>query len=58
MKNHDKASLPKIQIKQVQVLNRVLTNNAAKSGAQGGVNGMMGWNPTEVPPTNTVSGIY
>ncbi|SEO36421.1 hypothetical protein SAMN05192574_107215 [Mucilaginibacter gossypiicola] len=34
MKNYGKASLPKIQIKQVQILNRVLTNNIAKnSGA-------------------------
>jgi hypothetical protein len=57
MKNHDKASLPKIQIKQVQVLNRVLNNSAIKSGAQG-ANGMIGWNPTEQPPTNTMTGIY
>lgn len=27
MKNHNKASLPKIQIKQVQVLNRSINNN-------------------------------
>jgi hypothetical protein len=57
MKNHDKASLPKIQIKQVQVLNRVLNNTAMKSGAQG-ANGMMGLNPTEAPPTTSMSGIF
>jgi hypothetical protein len=35
MKNHDKASLPKIQIKQVQVLNRVLVNNTSKNSNAG-----------------------
>ncbi|SDG14937.1 hypothetical protein ACRQ5D_18155 [Mucilaginibacter sp. P25] len=34
MKNHDKATLPKIQIKQVQILNRVLNNNVAKYANQ------------------------
>jgi len=35
MKNHDKAALPKIQIKQVQILNRAL-NNSIKLGNQAG----------------------
>ncbi|UOE47143.1 hypothetical protein MTO98_22325 [Mucilaginibacter sp. SMC90] len=31
MKNHNKASLPKIQIKQVQVLNRAVNNQSVKN---------------------------
>jgi hypothetical protein len=33
MKNHNKASLPKIQIKQVQVLNRAINIQAVKNVA-------------------------
>ncbi|WEA02947.1 hypothetical protein [Mucilaginibacter sp. SJ] len=35
MKNHDKASLPKIQIKQIQVLNRVVNNSIIKNNNAG-----------------------
>jgi hypothetical protein len=57
MKNHDKASLPKIQIKQVQVLNRTLTNNAIKQGNQAGFV-LQGTTTDTMPTTGTVSGIY
>ncbi|QTE37577.1 hypothetical protein J3L18_00480 [Mucilaginibacter gossypii] len=35
MKNHDKTSLPKIQIKQIQVLNKALTANMIKGNFPG-----------------------
>lgn len=57
MKNQDKASLPKIQIKQVQVLNRVIANNTVKGGNQAGANGVAGYNSTETV-TNTMTGIF
>ncbi|WP_154402318.1 hypothetical protein [Mucilaginibacter endophyticus] len=55
MKNHDKAALPKIQIKQVQVLNRAFTGNATKYGNQAGF--IMTQTTTDTIPTNTVTGI-
>lgn len=58
MKNHDKASLPKIQIKQVQILNRGLGNNAGKGAYAGAINGVAGYNSTETVTTQTLTGIY
>jgi hypothetical protein len=58
MKNHDKASLPKIQIKQVQVLNRILVNNGIKSNHSAGVNAMMGGTTTVDTVTTSVSGVF
>jgi hypothetical protein len=56
MKNHDKASLPKIQIKQVQVLNRVFTaNNTIKNGA-GGFYEVMGTTTVETVKTSSSTG--
>ncbi|WP_162996501.1 hypothetical protein [Mucilaginibacter celer] len=57
MKNHDKASLPKIQIKQVQVLNRVLGNNIKNSNAAGYA-GMAGTTTVDTSQTTTTSGIF
>ena len=58
MKNQDKALLPKIQIKQVQVLNRALGNNGGKGVLPGAANGMAGYNSTETVTTQTLTGIY
>ncbi|PWK79595.1 hypothetical protein LX99_00052 [Mucilaginibacter oryzae] len=58
MKNHDKASLPKIQIKKIQVLNRIAINGKLRGSNHDGLNGMMGGLPTETVTTNTVSGIF
>ncbi len=55
MKNRDKISLPKIQIKQVQVLNRVLTvNNTNKNGS--GINALMGTTTVETVSTTVSTG--
>ncbi|WP_413666976.1 hypothetical protein ACEN9X_20900 [Mucilaginibacter sp. Mucisp86] len=51
MKNYGKASLPKIRIKQVQVLNRTIVNNSGKNGGMANFNIAMAGTTTE----NTVS---
>jgi hypothetical protein len=51
MKNYGKASLPKIQIKQVQILNRALANNTGKNSGGANFNIAMTGTTTE----NTVS---
>jgi hypothetical protein len=50
MKNHDKASLPKIQIKQIQVLNKALTTNMIKSNFPGAY-------PTNGTTTDTMTSV-
>jgi hypothetical protein len=55
MKNQDKISLPKIRIKQVQVLNRVFTaNNTIKNGS--GINALMGTTTVETVATTVSTG--
>ncbi|QTE46062.1 hypothetical protein [Mucilaginibacter rubeus] len=51
MKNHDKASLPKIQIKQVQVLNRIISKSTLKNNA-----GYLLTGTTTVDTTTTTTG--
>lgn len=56
MKNHDKASLPKIQIKQVQVLNRVLTANSTIRNGAGGFYELTGTTTVETVKTTSSTG--
>lgn len=53
MKNYGKASLPKIQIKQVQILNRALTNNIGKNGGAADVYMTMTGTTTEKTSSST-----
>ncbi|MDB5146439.1 MAG: hypothetical protein JWQ57_459 [Mucilaginibacter sp.] len=56
MKNQDKASLPKIQIKQVQVLNRALNANNTIRNGSGGINALMGTTTVETMTTTSSTG--
>jgi hypothetical protein len=53
MKNYGKASLPKIQIKQVQILNRALGNNTGKNNGAANFNIAMTGTTTESATTTT-----
>ncbi|WP_162996824.1 hypothetical protein [Mucilaginibacter kameinonensis] len=48
MKNHNKASLPKIQIKQVQILNRSINSQTVKN-----VNAAVNYPTTDTMTTST-----